>query len=66
MRMGALPACMFVLHMCAEPAEIRRGHGIPWSGPTKSYEPPHGCWESKLGPLEKHLHLSSLLLIFKN
>lgn len=59
MRMGALPACVFVLHMCAAPGVIRKGHEIPWTGPTESYEPPRGCWELKLGPLEKHSSLQS-------
>ena len=50
----ALPACMYVYHVCAwclwRPEE---GIRSPGTGVTDGCEPPYGYWESNLGPLEE-------------
>lgn len=35
------------------PAEARRGFRDPWAGVMEGWEPPHGCWDLSLGPLEE-------------
>lgn len=63
-------ACMFVHHMHAVRMETRRGHQIPpGTGVADSQEPPCGCWELNLSPLEEqhmnnHWATSSALLLF--
>jgi hypothetical protein len=35
------------------PEEIRRRHGILWTGVAYGCELPHGCWDLNVGPLEE-------------
>lgn len=36
---------------CLVPENVRRGYGFSGAAFMGSSEPPHGCWESNLGPL---------------
>jgi hypothetical protein len=42
--------CLYASWM---PSEDRRGHWSPWSGVVDGCEPPCGCQESNLGPLQE-------------
>lgn len=53
MCMNALSARMPVHHLCAVPKKSRRGIGSPGTRVGDGYEMLCGCWEPKLGPLEK-------------
>lgn len=46
---GVLPACIFVYHMYAVPAEARRC--FPGTGTMGGCEPPCGFWAQNQGPL---------------
>lgn len=55
MRMSDLPTRMYVRRVCLALEDIRRGCQITWtwSYRTWSCEPPCGCWEQNLGPLQE-------------
>ena len=53
--MDILPACMYMCHVHVVPMEARDGGSVrsPGTGVIDGCEPPCGCWESNLGPLEE-------------
>lgn len=54
-----LPACVSVHQVCVVPTEPRRG---PWSLQNwDGCEPPCGCWEVNLGPLQELVLLNPKL-----
>lgn len=68
-----LYAWVFCLHlsvhdMCAVPTEVKDGVRSSETGVTEGSEPPRGCWEPHLRPLEEQLgylsHLSSPTFTF--
>jgi hypothetical protein len=58
MYMGVLPACMSLHHECGWSAwGSEESIRSPGPGVTYGCEPPCGCWELYLGPLEEQLVL---------
>ena len=45
--------CSAYLYVYRAPLKVRRGHWIPGTGVTDDCEPPYGCWEWNLGPLQE-------------
>lgn len=52
---------------CLVPSKARRVHWIPWNWRYRQFQLPCGCWDWKLGPLEEHPSLQSLvdILVFQ-
>jgi hypothetical protein len=51
--MGVLSFVCCAPHVCLVPLEARGNIESPGTRFTDHCEPPHGCWESNLGPLEE-------------
>ena len=51
--MGVLPAFLYVYHVHAMPADVRRGCDIPRNGVTEGCGPPSGYWELNSGPVQE-------------
>lgn len=60
-----LLTCLYLYHLSAwYPWKLGEGVGPSGTGVTDGYEPPCGCWELNLGPLEEQpglLQQNSLL-----
>lgn len=61
---------MCICNICAGLKEAKRGHGMPWSWSYRQLRVAQcGCWELKLGPLEKcpssESSFRSYFIIFK-
>jgi hypothetical protein len=65
MCVGALPACMFVYHLCAWClGRQEKGTRSHKTGDTDSCELPHGCWDPSQGPLaECHGGISEVSIL---
>lgn len=49
-----LLTCLYLYHLSAwYPWKLGEGVGPSGTGVTDGYEPPCGCWELNLGPLEE-------------
>jgi hypothetical protein len=56
---GKTPIHIPILPVQVLPGETRRGHQVLWNWSYSTGEPPYGCWELKLDPLENQLMLKT-------